>query len=337
MVQFVVQCRARESSPVQSLGAPRRAALLPVAGSSDSRRRAFAVVHLAVDTRGSLRQLSGTSIPPVASAAGCGAADEAASAFCTTSSHAWLNELPPNPPAPPATVVPSGATPPAAPAPRRPRTVVYVDGFNLYYGALKGTTYKWLDLAAFCRRLLPRNDVSDIHYFTARVIARARDPHTATRQQTYLRALATLPHTEVHFGHYLEHVVSLPLASPGGGVVMRAGKIQFARVLKAEEKGSDVNLATRLVHDAHLSRFEAAAVVSNDSDLAGPIALVTRELGLPVGVINPHASNPRSRHSVQLQQVASFRIAVRPSVLMACQFPDTVTDAAGQFRKLATW
>ena len=28
------------------------------------------------------------------------------------------------------------------------RTVVYVDGFNLYYGALKGTSWKWLDLVA---------------------------------------------------------------------------------------------------------------------------------------------------------------------------------------------
>ena len=28
------------------------------------------------------------------------------------------------------------------------RTRVYVDAFNLYYGALRGTPYKWLDLDA---------------------------------------------------------------------------------------------------------------------------------------------------------------------------------------------
>tara|TARA_R110002072_G_scaffold29206_4_gene92759 strand:- start:564 stop:863 length:300 start_codon:yes stop_codon:yes gene_type:complete len=33
------------------------------------------------------------------------------------------------------------------------RTCVYVDGFNLYYGALKRTPYKWLDLAALMAAL----------------------------------------------------------------------------------------------------------------------------------------------------------------------------------------
>ena len=44
------------------------------------------------------------------------------------------------------------------------KTIVYVDGFNLYYGALKGTPYRWLNLAEMCRQLLPmtRLSVSDI-------------------------------------------------------------------------------------------------------------------------------------------------------------------------------
>jgi len=47
------------------------------------------------------------------------------------------------------------------------RTNVYVDGFNLYYGCLKGTPYRWLDLDAFCHRLLPRDRIHRIRYFTA--------------------------------------------------------------------------------------------------------------------------------------------------------------------------
>jgi len=35
------------------------------------------------------------------------------------------------------------------------RTYVYVDGFNLYYSALKNTPYKWLDLRALFARILP--------------------------------------------------------------------------------------------------------------------------------------------------------------------------------------
>lgn len=48
------------------------------------------------------------------------------------------------------------------------KTCVYVDAFNLYYGALKGTPYKWLDLRALCAVMIPKNTVTCIKYFTAR-------------------------------------------------------------------------------------------------------------------------------------------------------------------------
>lgn len=173
-----------------------------------------------------------------------------------------------------------------APAPplQRLRTCVYIDGFNLYYGALRKTSFRWLDLDAFCRLLLPKNDIRKIKYFTARVTARPGKPDTAVRQQTYLRALGTLANVEVYFGHYLSHVRRLPLAAPGGGVLRDAsGKVLFADVLREEEKGSDVNLAAHLIHDAHCGEFDVGVVITNDSDLATPIELVTRDLGLPCG------------------------------------------------------
>jgi hypothetical protein len=60
----------------------------------------------------------------------------------------------------------------------------------------------------------------------------------------------------------------MPLASPvpGGPTTVR--------VLKTEENGSDVNLATYLLSDAYEQVFEKAVVISNDSDLCTPIALV---------------------------------------------------------------
>jgi hypothetical protein len=48
------------------------------------------------------------------------------------------------------------------------RAIVYVDGFDLYYGALKNTPYKWLNPATLCARMLPKDDVVAINYFTAR-------------------------------------------------------------------------------------------------------------------------------------------------------------------------
>jgi hypothetical protein len=231
---------------------------------------------------------------------------------------------------------PAGGAVPSL-TPPKPRTWVYVDGFNLYYGALKRTAYRWLDLAAFCGVLLPKNDVLRIKYFTARVAPRPNKPDTAVRQQTYLRALATLPDVEIYYGHYLSHTCRLPRAAPGGGVLTAGGRTQFAEVIREEEKGSDVNLAAHLIHDAHRGMFDVAVVISNDSDLVTPITLVTRDLGLPVGVANPHAENPRSRQSVQLKLAASFLKPVRASALRKCQFAPTLTDATGSFHRPAGW
>ncbi len=88
---------------------------------------------------------------------------------------------------------------------------VYVDGFNLYYGALKGRPNKWLDLKQLTLRLLPHGRaVEKIKYFTARVSG-AGDPDAPRRQQAYLNALATLPEVEIHFGNFLAKTIWRPL------------------------------------------------------------------------------------------------------------------------------
>ena len=107
------------------------------------------------------------------------------------------------------------------------RTRVYIDGFNLYYGCLKSTPHKWLNPHALACALLPKNQIDLVRYFTARVSARPNDPDQPTRQQTYLRALATIPEIRVHFGHFLTHEVVMPLAGPWA-----AGKFQPATVVK---------------------------------------------------------------------------------------------------------
>jgi hypothetical protein len=157
------------------------------------------------------------------------------------------------------------------------RTNVYVDGFNLYYGSLKGTPYRWLDLEALCTRLLPKNDVQRIRYFTARVAARPGKLHDPVHQDAYLRALGTLSRVSIHFGHFLTKPATMPLANP------QPGAPRFAEVLRTEEKGSDVNLATYLLADAFRRDADAFVIVSNDSDLTEPMRIVCHELGMVVG------------------------------------------------------
>lgn len=93
------------------------------------------------------------------------------------------------------------------------RTRVYVDGFNLYYGAVRGTSFKWLDPVRLSRLLLPPHCVIDkLLYFTARVSG-IPDPAAPARQQAYLSALGTLPEVEVHYGSFLAKTVWRPLVN----------------------------------------------------------------------------------------------------------------------------
>lgn len=203
------------------------------------------------------------------------------------------------------------------------RANVYIDGFNLYYGCLKRTPYRWLDLAKLSALLLPRDTIHRIRYYTALVNPRPGDAGTRTRQLVYLRALATIPHLSIHYGHYLTHTVRMPLA---------ANPSQHVEVLKTEEKGSDVNLAAHLLWDGSRNDYELAVVLSNDSDLLEPIRVVQRELGMPVGVFNP-----QTHPSVVLRQEARFFKTIRPAALAASQLPATLTDAQGTFHKPPSW
>ncbi len=204
------------------------------------------------------------------------------------------------------------------------KTNVYIDGFNLYYGAIKKTPFRWLNVAQMCRLLLPKDTINKIKYFTARVSARPSDLDQPIRQQTYFRALQTIPNLEIIEGRFLAKEVTMPVA--------KSSPLRYERVIKTEEKGSDVNLAVHLLNDAHNKDFELAVMITNDSDLVEPMRLVTEELKLPVGLLNPQ-KNP----SFHLKQHAHFIKQIRPGVLRASQFLPTLTDANGTFHKPAIW
>ena len=207
------------------------------------------------------------------------------------------------------------------------KTMVYVDGFNLYYGAVKRTPYKWLNILALCNFLLPKNQIIGIKYFTALVTAHPNDPDQPNRQQMYLRALRTISNLKIIYGHFLEHVIWMPLADPA------PGGTKHARVIKTEEKGSGVNIASHLINDGHRKRYEAAILISNDSDLVEPIKIVRNELKFPVGVLNPILEKP----SHELRKFATFVKPIRKGVLSASQFPPILQDSIGTFYKPPSW
>ncbi len=212
------------------------------------------------------------------------------------------------------------------------KTNVYIDGFNFYYGCVKDTSYKWLNFDALCKSSFPppRNQINRIRYFTAHVNARPNDPQQPTRQQTFLRALQTIPHLTIHLGHYIEKPTRMPLDPPP------ATGPKTVQVMKSEEKGSDVNIATYLLIDAFDDDYEVAVVISNDSDLAEPIFQVRQKFRKTVIVLHP--CRGKRRPSVELKRVASYSALVNCALFPTCQFPQTLMDADGRaIHKPASW
>jgi len=207
-------------------------------------------------------------------------------------------------------------------------TRVYIDGFNLYYRAVRNTRYRWLDLVRLCRLTLsPQNKIEKLRYFTADVSGR-RDKDAPRRQQVYLRALKTLPEISIHKGNFLSTIKWAEIADPPNDFV-RPNPVTVS-VVKTEEKGSDVNLASYLLYDAFNQHFDVAVVLSNDTDLVELIRMVKEELNKPVGIICPSPNAARS-----LKKVATFMRHITSSRIAASQFPDQIPGTT--IRKPPSW
>ena len=134
------------------------------------------------------------------------------------------------------------------------RSIVYIDGFNLYYGSLRGTDYRWLNLQRLFERLRPDDDIQVIRYFTAQVDGRAQ-----ARQATYLRAIATLPKVEVILGLFKSKRFKCRVRDCD----FEGGRFYVGW----EEKRTDVAMGVALVDDAHRNVADRFIIVSGDSDL----------------------------------------------------------------------
>lgn len=244
------------------------------------------------------------------------------------------------------------------------RVGVYVDAFNLYYGARKlcgrGTPgWRWLDLRALATTLVGNRRnwvgarVERVVYCTAR-IDQATNPSGHIDQDVYLKALrASGTVDQVELGHYVARVKQAPLAVRGPGsagvpVLVRpqwpvvvqdaAGSalpdtVFMVSYANREEKGSDVNVASHLLVDVLSQQVDAVVVISNDSDLRLPIQYA-RTL-VPVGVVNPSpnrlAGSLRARPDVGAGD--HWWLQLTAGDIKGHQLP----DPAGGYRRPAGW
>ncbi len=194
------------------------------------------------------------------------------------------------------------------------RVVVYVDGFNLYYG-LKSRgwrRYYWLDLRRLSECLLrPQQELSAIRYFTARVSSESGNRDKPVRQNVYLEALATLPNLEIHYGYHMAKEQRCP----------RCGATQQTY----EEKMTDVNIAVELLSDAQDDAFDTAIIISGDGDLASPVRAVRERYPGKRAIV----AFPPGRHSAGLRRAAAGYLTIGRDMCRDSQFPDRVIKDDG--------
>lgn len=218
-------------------------------------------------------------------------------------------------------------------------TAVFVDGYNLYYGRIRGTEYKWLDLIKMFEQILheqdPQTDLFRLNYFTAPALGKFATHGQASveAQQSYHRALATI-YPERFFitlgKHSFDRNGTLLPKFIKGSPYDRSERV---RVWKLEEKQTDVNLALSMYRAACSSRFKQLVVCSNDSDVAPALEALRQDFPqLTLGVVMPRRppASDDSKHraaSASLEQHAHWtRHHILDSELERAQMPAVIAS-----------
>jgi uncharacterized LabA/DUF88 family protein len=201
--------------------------------------------------------------------------------------------------------------------------MVYVDGFNLYFGLRsKGwRKHYWLDLVALAQALLkPGQTLQGVHYFTSRIRANGRNVADMQRQTAYIEALGTLGALQLHFGHYLEK----PKQCRQCG----------AKWMDYEEKMTDVNIAVQMLADAFDDRFDTALLISGDSDLTTPVCKLRAQFPAKRLIV----AFPPERQSFELKKAANATFTIGEANLRQSQLPAQVQRADGfMLQRPAHW
>jgi len=190
------------------------------------------------------------------------------------------------------------------------RVIVYIDGFNLYFGLRsKGwKRYYWLDLCALAAELLSSTQtLVAVRYFTSRVAGPADKQQ---RQAKFIDALVARGGLSMHYGKYQNSPRKCPACN--------------VRFPMPNEKMTDVNIATTMLVDAFTDQFDTACLVSADSDLVAPVRVVTSTVGKKVVL-----AFPPDRKSKELEKLATVSFMIGRAAVAKAQLPDHVPTRGG--------
>jgi 6-hydroxy-3-succinoylpyridine 3-monooxygenase len=205
------------------------------------------------------------------------------------------------------------------------RSIIYIDGFNFYYGAIQGTKDKWLDLSVYFARLRSDDDIQRIYYFTA-----ITSGPSQARQKAYLLALSTLPLVTIILGRFKKKNVRCQV----GSCVHPDSK----RFKVQEEKRTDVNIAVQILDDAYQDQCDTFIVVSGDSDLVPALNRVKTSFPKKKIVVYVPSRDAARGAAYELRAAAHIARDLPLNLLHLSQFPQKIHDGAGGIiEKPAEW
>jgi len=198
------------------------------------------------------------------------------------------------------------------------RANIYVDGFNLYYGAVKDTKYKWLDIDRLFRLLRPHDSIETIYYFTAEI-----DGPRHRNQLTYLSALVTLPKVKIIFGKFKAKQVKC--------AVQECAFPRDRWFTVPEEKRTDVQIALRMVRDVWEDKCDRLIIATGDSDLVPAVNMVKDINPQKQVIVYVPARNPQRGAAVELRSAADKARILPNNLIRLAQFPNRLPDGSGGF------
>ncbi len=223
------------------------------------------------------------------------------------------------------------------------KTIAYIDGFNLYFGSLKGTPYRWLDLSRLAWQLCHQQS-SDCNliatkYYTAEIKVKLspRKEDSYKAQQDYLSSLQA--HSKAQ-NSKLEIIKGRYNVQPRRYYAYQE-PVDFDNKLSVwvpEEKQTDVAIATDLLCDAQDNICDQVVIFSNDSDLAPALrAVKSRWPNKIIGVVAP-IRDGRRRASTDLELIADWtRHGIKEDELASSQLPDKVQTRKRVISKPKHW
>lgn len=195
----------------------------------------------------------------------------------------------------------------------------------MFYGTLKGTANKWLNLEKLFHMLRKDDNIIDIKYFTALITGPKKD-----NQEKYLLALETLPTVTTILGRFKMTSVRCT-----NSLCDFTGDRHFN---KPEEKRTDVNIAIHMVSDALQNKCDRIILVSGDSDLVPALNMIKLNFPEKEIIVYIPARNAVRGAAVELRSSADKDKTLPNNLLSKSQLPNPVINGAGiKIEKPENW